>query len=184
MQAAVEQRVIDAGVENGTSEPGPAPTITVEVGGGERVSNELEPRPESPSRALKIGIAGAVALGAIASGFIVSRQGRRVIREAWQGRRRTRLEDRILEAIWEEDDIGRRKLDVEEIAPGVVAVTGQVRSRREQHAVLDLVEDIEGVQDVEDRLVIVHKEPTPLDRTRSRALARVRVARRSFRRED
>jgi hypothetical protein len=148
------------------------------------VSNELEPRPESPSRALKVGIAGAVALGAIASGFIVSRQGRRVIREAWQGKRRTRLEDRVLEAIWEDEDLGRRKLDVEEIAPGVVAVTGQVRSRRERHAVLDLVEDVEGVDDVEDRLVIAPKEPTTLDRTRNRVRAHARAARRNLLRED
>jgi osmotically-inducible protein OsmY len=107
-----------------------------------------------------------------------------VIREAWQGRRRTRLEDRVLEAIWEDEDIGRRKLDVEEIAPGVVAVSGQVRSRRERSAVLDLIEDVEGVADVEDRLVVVRKAPTSLDRTRARARARVRAARRTLRRED
>jgi osmotically-inducible protein OsmY len=138
----------------------------------------LEPRPELPGRALKIGIFGVVALGAVASGFILSRQGRRVMREAWQGRRRTRLEDRVLEMLWEDDLVGRRPLDVEELSPGVIAVSGQLRSRREREHLLDLVEDLEGVRDVEDRLTVARKPPTPLHRTRARARARVRARRR------
>ena len=173
------QREPVVGVDSSATEPEAVPAATSDAGGDGVSMDELLQRPESPGRALKIGIAGAVALGAIASGFIISRQGRRVIREAWQGRRRTRLEDRVLEAIWEDEALGRRKLDVEELAPGLIAISGQVHSRRERNAVLDVIEDIEGVQDVEDRLAIVRKAPTPLDRTR----ARVRVARRSLRRE-
>lgn len=135
-------------------------------GAGER--DGLEAAPETPGLALKIGIAGALAIGAVASGFLLSRQGRRVVKEAWQGRRRTRLEDRVLEALWEDDEVGRRDIDVKELAPGTIAVSGQVRSKRERQHVLELVDDIEGVEEVDDRLVVVRPEPPPLARARAR----------------
>lgn len=139
-------------------------------GNGTVEGGALEPRPESPGLALKIGIAGALAIGAVASGFLLSRQGRRVVKEAWQGRRRTRLEDRVLEALWEDDEIGRRDLDVQELSSGVIAVSGRVRSRREREQVMDVAEDVEGVRELEDRLVVVpHERPTF-----ARARARVR----------
>jgi hypothetical protein len=137
-------------------------------GNGVGNPGELEPKPETPGLALKIGIAGALAIGAVASGFLLSRQGRRVVKEAWQGRRRTRLEDRVLEALWEDDDIGRRDLDVQELTPGVIAVSGRIRTRREREQVMDVVEDVEGVREVEDRLVVVPKERPTLARARAR----------------
>ena len=53
---------------------------------------------DRPGIALKIGIAGALGLGAIVSGLLISRRGRRLVREAWQGRRRTRLGDEPTDA--------------------------------------------------------------------------------------
>jgi hypothetical protein len=141
-------------------------------GNGTGTPGELEPKPETPGLALKIGIAGALAIGAVASGFLLSRQGRRVVKEAWQGRRRTRLEDRVLEALWEDDAIGRRDLDVQELTPGVIAVSGQVRTRREREQVMDVVEDVEGVREIEDRLVVVPRERPTLARARARVRRR------------
>jgi hypothetical protein len=139
-------------------------------GTGER--DELEPKPETPGLALKLGIAGAVAIGAVASGFLLSRQGRRVVKEAWQGRRRTRLEDRVLEALWDDDDIGRRDLDVQELSPGVIAVSGAIHGRRERERVIDVIEEIEGVREIEDRLVVVPRERPTLARARARVRRR------------
>ncbi|MGH7506095.1 MAG: BON domain-containing protein [Longimicrobiales bacterium] len=116
--------------------------------------NGLEDGREGPGLALKIGIAGALAIGATASGFLLSRQGRRLIREAWQGRRRTRIEDRALEAIWDDRLIGSRPLDVQETGDGNVIVSGRVRSRDERDRVVDVIEEIEGVGEVDDRIVI------------------------------
>jgi hypothetical protein len=111
-------------------------------------------RGDRPGLALKIGIAGAIGLGAIVSGLLISRSGRRLVREAWQGRRRTRLEDRVLDALWGDPHVGRRNFDVEEIEPGVVALTGVVRSRRERNRALRLARALEGVRMVDDRLTI------------------------------
>src|SRR3546814_9972187 len=44
--------------------------------------------------ASRVGIAGAIALGAVASGLLLSRSGRRLLGEVWEGRQRTTIEDR------------------------------------------------------------------------------------------
>jgi hypothetical protein len=141
-------------------------------GNGAGESRQTEPGPETPGLALKIGIAGALAIGAVASGFLLSRLGRRVVKEAWQGRRRTRLEDQVLEALWEDDAIGQRPLDVQEISPGVIAVSGQIRSRVERDQVLEVVEDVEGVVETEDRLVVVPRARPTMARARARVRRR------------
>src|SRR5687767_10717854 len=82
--------------------------------------------------ALKVGIFSAVALGAVVSGFLVSRQGRRFVRDVWEDRRRTQLEDRALNALWSDRKLGRRRIDVQEIEPGVVALIGRVRNPEER----------------------------------------------------
>jgi hypothetical protein len=109
---------------------------------------------DRPGLALKIGIAGAIGLGAIVSGLLISRSGRRLVREAWQGRRRTRLEDRVLDVLWGDPHVGRRNFDVSEVGPGEVVLTGVVRSRRERMRAVRLAEKVKDVQLVEDRLVI------------------------------
>ena len=78
--------------------------------------------------ALKVGLAGAITFGALASGFLMSRRGRRFLRDVWHERRRTPLEDQIMDTIWGEPILGRRPVDVHEIEPGVIVVAGQVRS--------------------------------------------------------
>lgn len=107
--------------------------------------------------AIKIGIAGAVAFGAVVSGFLVSRQGRRFVKDVWQGRRRTPLEDRALDAIWGDRMLGRRRIDVQEIEPGVLALIGQVRNGDERRWARALVARINGVNEIEDRLVIASR---------------------------
>jgi len=126
-------------------------------------------RGDGPGLALKIGIAGAIGLGAIVSGLLISRSGRRLVREAWQGRRRTRLEDRVLDALWGDPHVGRRNFDVEETDAGVVALTGVVRSRREKNRALRLARALDDVRMVEDRVTIERmpereRRPAPLRR--------------------
>jgi hypothetical protein len=126
---------------------------------------------ERPGFALKLGIAGAIGLGAIVSGLLISRRGRRLVKEVWQGRRRTRLEDRVLDTLWGDPLVGRRDFDVEEIGDGVVALSGVVRARRERARALRLARSVRDVARVEDHLVV---EPGPPRRRRRRPLRRLR----------
>lgn len=116
--------------------------------------------------AARVGIAGAIALGAIASGLLVSRRGRRLLGEAWQGRSRTTIEDRVLESIWGDKVAGRRRVDVAEVSPGIVRITGTVYSDLERERVIELAEETRGVIDVEDDLAVVPQ----VKRTRRRAI--------------
>jgi hypothetical protein len=104
--------------------------------------------------ALKVGLAGAIAFGALASGFLVSRRGRRFLRDVWQERKRSPLEDRVIDQIWGEPVLGRRPIEVHEVEPGVIAVVGAVRTPEERRAVLNIARRIKGVMDVEDRLLV------------------------------
>ena len=109
------------------------------------------------STAVKVGIAGAVALGAVVSGFLVSRQGRRFVKDVWQGRRRSPLEDRALDAIWGDRLVGKRRIEVQEIEPGVLALIGTVRNPDERRAARSVVARIAGVKEIEDRLEVLRK---------------------------
>jgi osmotically-inducible protein OsmY len=104
--------------------------------------------------AIKVGIFSAVALGAAVSGFLATRQGRHFVKDVWQGRKRSQLEDRALDSIWGDKVLGRRSLDVQEIEPGVLAIEGQVRTADERRRALTLVARISGVQEIEDRLEV------------------------------
>ncbi len=122
--------------------------------------------PDVPGLALKIGIAGAIGLGAIVSGLVMSRPGRRLVREAWEGRRRTRLEDRVLDVLWGDPYVGHRRFDVEDMGDGVVTLSGVVRSRREHTRALRLTRRVKDVASVVDHLIV---EPGPArHRTRRR----------------
>jgi hypothetical protein len=111
-------------------------------------------QPGLSSTAIKVGIFGAVALGAAVSGFLATRQGRHFVKDVWQGRKRSQLEDRALDSIWGDKILGRRRIDVQEIEPGVLAVEGQVRSADERRRALTLIARISGVQEIEDRLEV------------------------------
>jgi osmotically-inducible protein OsmY len=104
--------------------------------------------------ALKVGIFGAVALGAAVSGFLASRQGRRFVKDVWQGRRRSPLEDRALDALWSDRVLGKRSIEVQEIEPGVLAVQGRVRNTDERRRARSVLAGIKGVNEIEDRLEV------------------------------
>jgi hypothetical protein len=108
--------------------------------------------------AIKIGIATAIGFGAIATGLFVSRRGRHLVKEAWQGRERTRLEDRVLDLLWGDPVLGRREIDVDELDSGVVAIIGEVRTEQERKVALALARDVKGVTEVQDHLRIVPRQ--------------------------
>lgn len=111
-----------------------------------------------PRMALKIGIAGFIGFGAIATGLFVTRKGRHLVREAWEGRERTRIEDRVLDALWDDDRLARRRLDVDELEDGRVELFGTVRSDEERRRALTVASAVKGVTDVVDRLDVVPRQ--------------------------
>jgi hypothetical protein len=115
--------------------------------------------------ALKIGIAGFIGFGAIATGLFVTRKGRHLVREAWQGRERTRLEDRVLDALWDHPRIARRRIDVDEVQDGHIELIGTVRSEVERDEAVRIVVGVKGVQVVMDALMVEPRE----ERIRRRA---------------
>ena len=108
---------------------------------------------DQPGLALKIGIAGLIGIGAVVSGLLVSRGGRRLVREAWQGRRRTRLEDRMLNVLWSDSVVGRRDFDVEEVEPGIIELSGIVHGPRERARALRLAHSVKDIEGIRDRLI-------------------------------
>lgn len=127
---------------------------------------------EQPSLAIKIGIAGAIGLGAVVSGLLISRRGRKLVSEAWQGRRRSRIEDRVLDVLWGDPDVGRRAIDVHEMEEGVVELSGRVRGQRERRRALVLAERVRDVREVIDRLEV---DSAPPQRRRRRPPRRPRI---------
>ncbi|NJD09259.1 MAG: BON domain-containing protein [Gemmatimonadetes bacterium] len=118
------------------------------------------------SLALKIGIASAIGFGALATGLLISRQGRHLVKEAWQGRQRTRIEDRVLDRLWADPVLGRRDLDVDELGDGVIALYGKVRSDQERRVALALARLVMGAVDVEDHLMVAARDRTRRARER------------------
>jgi hypothetical protein len=114
-----------------------------------------EPKaPKFRKTAVKVGIFGAVALGAAVSGFLISRQGRGFVKDVWNGRRRSPLEDRVLDALWADRTLGRRKIEVQEIEHGVIALMGRVMDNEERRRARSVLAGIKGVNEIEDRLEI------------------------------
>ena len=111
-----------------------------------------------PRMALKIGIAGFIGFGAIATGLFVTRKGRHLVREAWEGRERTRIEDRVLDALWSEPRIARRRIDVDETESGHIQLTGMVRTEAERDEAVDIAAGVKGVTMVLDGLQVVPRE--------------------------
>lgn len=104
--------------------------------------------------AVRLAVAGTVGLGALASGFLLSRSGRRLVQDAFRGKRRSPLTDRVLETLWSDPALGRRDLDVEEMDEGTVILTGAVATEREQRRARELASRVRGVNDVDERLAI------------------------------
>jgi hypothetical protein len=122
--------------------------------------------------ALKIGIAGAIGFGALATGMFVTRKGRHLVKEAWQGRERTRLEDRVLDLLWDDPRLAKRKIDVREIEPGHIELFGAVRSIGERRRTVRLAKSVKDVQVIDDHLQVV-----PLTRTARTPLKRPQAER-------
>jgi hypothetical protein len=120
-----------------------------------------------PRMALKIGIAGFIGFGALATGMFVTRKGRHLVKEAWQGRERTRIEDRVLDALWDDPRLARRDIDVDEVDAGHIELIGTVHSEAERGRALEIATAVKGVQSVTDELHVV---PQP----KKRALRRTR----------
>ena len=109
--------------------------------------------------ALKIGIAGFIGFGAVATGLFATRKGRHLVREAWEGRERTRIEDRVLDALWSDPRLARRRIDVDEAEDGRIELSGTVRSDAERELAVDIAEGVKGVVLVTDALdVVPHQE--------------------------
>jgi hypothetical protein len=115
-----------------------------------------------PRLALKIGIAGFIGFGALATGLFVTRKGRHLVREAWQGRERTRIEDRVLDGWWDDRRLARRTMDVHEVDTGHIEITGTVRTPGERRRAVRLAKAVPGVNVIDDHLEVV----APPDRTR------------------
>jgi len=116
------------------------------------VVDEVE---RTPNLAIKVGVAAAIGAGAVITGMLLSRKGRNLIREAWQGRKRTRIEDRVLDAIWSDRALGAWRIDVKEAPEGMVELTGVVRSDEERERAAKLAADVKGVIAVENRIGLV-----------------------------
>jgi hypothetical protein len=108
--------------------------------------------------ALKLGIAGAIGFGALATGMFVTRKGRHLVREAWQGRERTRIEDRVLDTLWDDPRIARRRIDVREIEPGHIELLGRVRTIGERRRTVRLAQGVAGVKVIDDHLEVVPQD--------------------------
>lgn len=108
--------------------------------------------------ALKIGIAGFVGFGAVATGLFATRKGRHLVREAWEGRQRTRIEDRVLDALWSDPHLARRRIDVTEGVDGQVKLAGVVRTNTERVHAVDIAAEIKGVSMVIDALEVVPRQ--------------------------
>ncbi|HUG39913.1 MAG TPA: BON domain-containing protein [Longimicrobiales bacterium] len=119
-----------------------------------RDSEPVDQKDPNMGLAVRLAVAGAVGLGALASGFLLSRGGRRLVQDAFRGKRRSPLTDRVLEVLWRDPALGRRHLDVEEVGEGIVILAGAVATDRERRIARELALGVHGVNDVDDRLAL------------------------------
>jgi len=108
----------------------------------------------SRNLALRIGLAGALGVGALVTGFILTRPGRKLVGDVLAGRSRTHLESRVLDELWSDRLLGRRKLEVRELEGGRVALLGTVATAEEVGRALALAERAKGVKQVESQLTV------------------------------
>src|SRR5262245_1449479 len=119
------------------------------------MTQEEDPRGgRRTSLGVRIGLATAVGLGALASGLLLTRPGRRLVADVFGGRRRSAVESRVLDNLWSDRVLGRRRIDVAETAPGRVVLSGQVGNWEEVGRAVAVAERAKGVTAVVQELVV------------------------------
>ncbi|MBW3535259.1 MAG: BON domain-containing protein [Gemmatimonadetes bacterium] len=102
----------------------------------------------------KLALGTAVGLGALITGFVATRQGRRFVRETLKGRVRPPLEYDVLEVLDAHSRLGRRRIDVRQEETGTVVLLGTVASQDERDQALGLAAKVRGVDEVRDGLEV------------------------------
>ena len=105
----------------------------------------------------RIGLAAAIGLGALASGLLLTRPGRRLVADVFGGRRRSTVESRVLDNLWSDRVLGRRRIDVAEVEPGRVVLSGRVGNWEEVGRAVAVAERAKGVSAVVQQLEIAPK---------------------------
>jgi hypothetical protein len=104
---------------------------------------------------LRIGLASALGVGALVTGFILTRPGRKLMSDVIAGRKRTHLEGRVLDALWGDRLLGPREIEVRETGPGQVSLSGEVENWEEVGRAVALAEQAKGVKKVDSKMTIV-----------------------------
>jgi hypothetical protein len=119
------------------------------------MSAQSDDRPPVPTGlGARIGLAAAVGLGALASGLLLTRPGRRLVADVFGGRRRSPVESRVLDNLWSDRVLGRRRIDVAEVSPGRVVLRGRVRNWEEVGRAVSVAERAKGVTTVVQELEV------------------------------
>jgi osmotically-inducible protein OsmY len=103
---------------------------------------------------IRLGLASALGVGALVTGFILTRPGRKLMGDVIAGRKRTQLEGRVLDALWSDRLLGPREIEVLELGPGRVSLSGVVENWEEVGRAVALAERAKGVKEVEPKLTI------------------------------
>lgn len=102
---------------------------------------------------LRLAIGGALTVGALVSGYLLSRRGRRLVSDTFHGRRPSLLVERVQDALWGDPLLEHRRITVEEVE-GEVFLTGTVATEVERNMALERTRAVNGVRQVTDRIVL------------------------------
>lgn len=116
-----------------------------EDGGGEK---------DGMSLPAKVAVASALGLGALVTGYLATRQGRRLVGDTFKGVRRSPLEYDVLEELDERPRLARRHITVKDEGGGRVALEGRVASEAERRVARRTAGAVKGVTEVIDRLEV------------------------------
>jgi hypothetical protein len=108
---------------------------------------------------LRIGLASALGVGALVTGFILTRPGRKLMSDVIAGRKRTHLEGRVLDALWSDRLLGPREIEVRETGPVQVSLSGELVNGEEVGRAVALAERAKGVKQVESKMTIAPRPP-------------------------
>jgi osmotically-inducible protein OsmY len=64
----------------------------------------------------------------------------------------------VLDALWSDRLLGRRRIDVAEVEPGTVMLRGRVRGWEEVGRAIALAERTKGVKKVEERFEVIRPQ--------------------------